>query len=89
MYLLAREIGTALERRVNELFGADSPHKEKWKKAYANFTTLTSLALHEEDIKNSKLTSQLELRRYDAEAILISTKNLIKYVQELSRDVAK
>jgi len=85
-YSNCREVGKLLDRLIKEKFGKDSfTYKERWARAYSRFENLASLALHIEDLKAKKGVSPEEVKvgRADVEHLLIVTKALIKYAEEL------
>ncbi len=81
-----REVGYLLDRIVKEKFGKNSfNYKERWGRAYGKFEHLASLGLHIEEIRQKQqyATEDIEISRNDAELILIMSKLLIKYAEEL------
>jgi len=48
--------------------------------------TLTSMDLHEEDIKEQEPKGEIFIGRSDTEHVLIVTKALIKYAEELLQE---
>ena len=85
-YSNCREVGKLLDRLIKEKFGKDSfTYKERWARAYSRFENLASLALHIEDLKAKKgvLPEEVKVGRADVEHLLIVTKALIKYAEEL------
>ncbi len=62
-----------------------SYHK-KWHKAMAKFESLASLDLHIEEIKGQKPEGEVKVGKSDTEHILIVTKALIKYAEELLKE---
>jgi len=81
-YANCREVGHLLERIIKDKF-RDDPVIKKWKRAIDKFEPLTSMDLHEEDIKNQKPMGKITVGRPETEYILIVTKALIKYTEEL------
>jgi hypothetical protein len=81
-YANCREVGKLLDRTINRKFRND-PITKKWKRAIEKFETLTSLDLHEEDIKEQEPKGEISIGRPEAEHILIVTKAMIKYAEEL------
>lgn len=81
-YANCREVGKLLDRTINGKFKND-PITKKWKRAIEKFETLTSLNLHEEDIKEQEPKGEITIGRPEAEHILIVTKAMIKYAEEL------
>ena len=85
-----REIGSALDRHVKRTCGEKSfTFKERWGRAYRQFSHWASLDLHIEDLKIKKEyeIEELSVFKPDAECLLFQTKNLIKFAQELTQDV--
>jgi len=86
VYANCREVGYLLDRIVKEKFGKDSfNYRERWGRAYSRFEHLASLDLHLEQLKQKQqyITEDVKIGKDDAEHILIVTKLLIKYVEEL------
>jgi hypothetical protein len=81
-YANCREVGKLLDRTINRKFKND-PITKKWERAIEKFETLTSLNLHEEDIKEQEPKGEITIGRPEAEHILIVTKAMIKYAEEL------
>ncbi|RJS83178.1 hypothetical protein CW713_04225, partial [Methanophagales archaeon] len=73
------------DKIVKEKFGKDSfNYRERWGRAYSRFEHLASLDLHLEHLKQEQyMTGDVKIGKDDAEHILIVTKLLIKYVEEL------
>jgi hypothetical protein len=85
-----REIGTILDDEVKISCGSTgSTYKEKWGRFYANFNHWASLDLHVEQIKKKYENENLIVEEIDTESLLIQTKNMIRYAQELIRTCAK
>jgi len=91
VYANCREAGSLLDRTIEGKFGKDSfVYEKRWGHAYKRFKNLSfsdfaSLDLHLEDIKKSQKYSpeDIKIDKADAEHILIVTKALIKYAEEL------
>lgn len=82
-----REIGVLLDSHIKKIYGEDSfTYKERWGRAYERFNHWASLDLHQEDFKKKYPPSDVVTRRADAENLLMSTKVLIKYAQELMKE---
>ena len=89
VYANCREAGKLLDRMIKERFGGESfIYKERWGRAYANFEKLASLDLHIEDIKLSQRykAEEVGISKADCEYLLILTKALIKFAEELLRE---
>jgi hypothetical protein len=89
VYANCREAGKLLDRVIKERSGGESfVYKERWGRAYANFEKLASLDLHIEDIKRSQSykTEEIEISKADCEYLLVLTKSLIKFAEELLRE---
>ena len=80
-----REVGKLLNKIVSNKF-KNSPAIKKWKRAIEKFNYSASLDLHLEDIKEEKPKGDVEIRKAEAEHILIITKALIKYAEELLKE---
>jgi len=80
-----REVGKLLDKIVSNKF-KNSPAIKKWKRAIEKFNYSASLDLHLEDIKEEKPKGDVEIKRGEAEHILIITKALIKYAEELLKE---
>ncbi len=79
-----REIGTLLDRAVKDKYGKDSfAYGEKWGRAFARFSDWASFDLHLEDLKKKYKPDDVRTDRPDSESLLLSTKILIKYAQEV------
>jgi len=83
VYAHCREAGFYLNNILKDKFEKNSfIYKEKWGKAYAHFESTASLDLHLEDIKESA-SDYIPIEKNDTEHLLIITKALIKYAEEL------
>lgn len=80
-----REVGKLLNNTISNKF-KNSPAIKKWKRAIGKFEHLASLDLHLEDIKNEKPEGNIKIGKAEAEHILIVTKALIKYAEELLKE---
>lgn len=79
-----REIGTLLDKAVKDKYGKDSfAYAEKWGRAYERFSHWASFDLHLEDFKKSYKEGEVRTDRSDSETLLLTTKILIKYAQEV------
>jgi len=84
VYANCREAGGLLDQIVKTKFGKESfVYKEKWKRSYERFNHFASLNLHIEEIKKSYSPEELSIGKADTEHILIVTKALVKYAEEL------
>ena len=83
-----REVGSLLDRTIKQKFGKDSFIRERWGRTYQRFEKLASLNLHLEDLKKSQKYSAEDVRigKADVEHILIVTKALVKYADELLQE---
>jgi hypothetical protein len=81
-YANCREVGKLLNRIIKEKF-KDDPTIKKWKRAIEKFEYLTSLDLHVEDIREEEPKGEIIIGRADVEHVLIVTKALVKYTEEL------
>jgi hypothetical protein len=82
-----REIGSALDTRIKDKFGDGFTYKERWGRVYKGFSNWASLDLHLEDIKKSKyMADEVKTTKADAEHLLVVTKSLIKFAEELLRE---
>jgi hypothetical protein len=89
VYAYCREAAKLLDREIKNKFGENSfISKERWGRSYARFEHLASLDLHIEDIKKSLDYKEEEIKvsRSDAEHLLIVTKALVKYAEELLQE---
>lgn len=82
VYAHCREVGALLNKTINGKF-RDDPIIKKWKRAIQKFEYLTSLDLHEENIEAEEPKGKVSIGRPEVEHILIVTKALIKYAEEL------
>ncbi len=85
VYANCREAGSLLDKTMKANF-ATNPVIKKWKKAIENFKSEASLNLHTEEIKEQKPAGEVEVRKADCEHLLIVTKALIKYAEELLQE---
>jgi len=77
-----REVGKLLDKTIKGKFKI-SPTIKKWKRMIEKFNYAASLDLHVEDIKEEKPEGDIRIGKAEAEHILILTKMLIKYAEEL------
>jgi len=84
-YANCREVGKLLSEVIKKRF-RKSPIIKKWKRAIEKFEKLTSLDLHEEDIKEEVPKGEISIGKADTEHNLIVTKALIKYAEELLQE---
>ena len=82
VYANCRDAGNVLNNEIKEKF-KDNPIIKKWKRAIEKFKYLTSLDLHTEEIKEEKPEGEVNIGKAETEHILIVTKALIKYAEEL------
>ena len=80
-----RETGSLLDKIVREIL-SNKPDLKKWKRAIDKFNSLCSLDLHTEDIKNERPQGEITINKNDTEHIIIVTKALLKYAEELLLD---
>ncbi len=89
-----RLVGQNLDGLLKKKFGEESfTYRERWERIYGSgkmgFTSWASMPLHSEEIKNEGTggrkydKSQVIVTEADAEAILLTTKTLIKYAEKL------
>ncbi len=87
-----REAGKALDEEVKRKVGKDSfTATEKWAKAYANFESFSSLALHIEDLKKSTkyAPDEVAFSRADSVQMVLMTKSLANYASKLIEESGK
>ena len=84
-YANCREVGKVLSQAVKKKF-KNKPTIKKWKRAIDKFETLCSLNLHLEDIKEQKPEGDISIGKPETEHIIIVTKALIKYAEELLQE---
>jgi len=77
-----REAGDLLDKTISNRF-KNSPTIKKWKRAIEKFNYSASLDLHVENIKEEKPEGGIKIGKAEAEHIIIITKALIKYAEEL------
>jgi len=80
-----REVGKLLDKVIKNKF-KDSPTIKKWKRVIEKFNYSASLDLHIEEIKEEKPEGDIKIGKAEAENILIVTKALIKYAEELLKE---
>lgn len=79
-----REMAESLGQVVKVNFGEqDFTYKEKWIRSFKNFQHLISLYLHMEEHRRDHPSNTVSTSKADAEHVLIMSKALIKYVEEL------
>lgn len=87
LFQKCREIGSSLETHLKKNLGKDSfSYKERWSRSYNNFSHFCSLALHIEELKGKSQNyeiDEIKLTKLDCVHILLKTKALIKYAEEL------
>lgn len=86
-YSKCRQLGHLMQSKIEARFGKDSfITAERWGRAYKKFDHMASLALHLEDLKakSSKYpAAEVKVAKTDVEHLLIMTKALLKYGQDL------
>jgi len=85
VYASCREVGKVLNGTIQRKY-RNNPIIKKWKRAIEKFNTLTSADLHEEDIIEQNPKGEIFIGRPETEHILIVSKALIKYAQELLQE---
>jgi hypothetical protein len=80
-----REMGTLLDKVVREKL-SNNPNLIKWERSYSKFSYFVSLFLHVEDVKGNKPEGKVDVNKNDAEHILINSKALLKYAEELIKN---
>jgi hypothetical protein len=80
-----REVGYLLDRLVESSNLSEFVKREKWGRVYECFKHFASLGLHLEDIKKSQHYNpeDIKVTPEDCANLLILTKSLIKYVEDL------
>lgn len=89
MYGNCREPGVLLDRSIKDKFGPSGfSYLIRWKRAYDGFADLASWSLHLEDLKRSPKYSpaSVQTNKSDAEHVLLRTKELLKYAEEILED---
>jgi len=82
-----REVGSFLDVVVKKKLGEDSfAYRERWVRAYKHFEHWASLDLHNENLKQSYPPEDVKLGRPDSEYLLVNTKLLVKFAQELLKE---
>lgn len=82
-------MGILLDKTIKDKFGeANFTYAERWSRAYKHFNYYASFGLHLENFKSSQKYSPADVKVHkpDAEHLLIDTKSLIKYAEELLRE---
>ena len=80
-----REMGSLLDRIVKEKLSND-PNIIKWERSFSKFDHFVSLFLHVEDVKGNKPNGDIIVNKNDSEHILINSKVLLKYAENLLRE---
>ena len=87
LFVKCREIGTLLDSKLKEELGSKSfSYKIRWGRSYDKFNYYSSYALHLEDFKKgdqSYSVEEIKVNKIDAEQLMLRTKSLIKYAEEL------
>jgi len=81
-YANCREVGTLLDRTMKEKLSGN-PIIKKWKRTFEKFKFMSSLDLHIQDIINEEPKGIVDISKNDTEHIIIVTKALLKYAEEL------
>lgn len=81
-YANCREVGVLLDRIIKEKLSGN-PIMKKWKRTIEKFNYMSSLNLHIEEITNEEPKGIVEINKNDTEHIIIVTKALLKYAEEL------
>ncbi len=77
-----REAGKVLNNVVKSSQLSNFDKDERWGRAYAKFEHLSSLGLHLEDLR-SKYHQEVRIDKRDCETLILITKALIRYAEEL------
>gem|GEM_PF-722847 len=91
VYANCRECGKVLDTSIKQRFGKDSfVYKERWGRTFGRFEAFASLNLHIEDIKESPQyrSQDLRVQRPDVEHVMIVSKALVKYAEQLLQEAA-
>lgn len=87
LFVKCREIGSTLDNYLKKSLGSKSfVFKERWRRSYDKFSHYCSLPLHLEDMKgksNSYSKEEIKILKHDCEHVLLLTKSLMKYAEEL------
>jgi hypothetical protein len=89
VYANCRECGNLLDKELGDKMGRKSfNYKERWGRAFkrfknTSFSELASLDLHIEDLKKGYPEEDVKILKPDAEHLIIQTKALVNYAQEL------
>jgi len=87
VYANCRECGSLLNIRLQEKFGKTSyTFKERWGSNYARFNHISSLDLHLEEKIKDYPDEPVEIKKTDAEHLIIITKALVNLAQELFKE---
>ena len=81
-YANCREVGGMLDRIIKEKLSG-KPIMKKWKRTIGKFNYMASLNLHIEETTNEEPKGIVEINKNDTEHIIIVTKALLKYAEEL------
>jgi len=80
-----REMGSLLDKVLKEKL-SNNPNIVKWERSFSKFSHFVSLFLHVEDVKGNKPEGKVDVNKNDAEHILINSKALLKYAEELIKN---
>lgn len=85
VYGNCRDCGTLLDKTIKEESGEGNYiYALKWNRAYKEFNYFASLGLHSEDPKSSSGNfSKVDIKKPDCECLILMTKALTKYAEEL------
>lgn len=89
VYANCRELMPLVNKLIEEEYGKDSfIYKERWGRAVGRFEHLVSLALHIEEMHNSGKYNweEIEIRKAEADHIILVSKALIKYAEDLIQE---
>lgn len=89
VYVNCRECGSLLDEELKNKIGSKSfSYKERWGRAYKrfkgmSFSDIASIDLHIEDLKKRYPEEEVKILKPDAEHLIIQTKALVNFAQEL------
>lgn len=86
VYGNCRELGVLLDQTIKDKSGVnDFSYSIRWRRAYSGFVDLASWSLHLKDLKKSPKYSPdaVQTSKVDAEHLLLRTKELLKYAEEI------
>lgn len=80
-------MGYLLDKVVKEKL-SNNPNISKWERSFSKFSRFVSLFLYVEDAKGNKPNGEIVVNKNDDEYIPINSKALLKYAENLLREIS-